>query len=161
MGEHGSAWRQGERSGADFAALVPQVMDAPTPKFNPNKADGELPGSERPDVRLVDDVIHFQDFSYVADYGTSAEAIAIFGRLFGPQRISPSASGRPYGHACASATAGSRKRAEESRHTHPRSGGTYPRSSGDPERLTPLNRCAGTGVLSGLRSARRRSNRRS
>lgn len=69
----------------DFPQLVTATPEDLALEPNPDRVDADWPGSEWPEVPLRDDVIHSHDFTFVADYGTVEEAVAIMGRLFGPR----------------------------------------------------------------------------
>jgi SAM-dependent methyltransferase len=67
----------------DFPHLVTPVRAEVVLEPDPDPADADWPASAWPEIRLRDDVLHSHDVTYVADYGTVEDAVAIVGRFFG------------------------------------------------------------------------------
>src|SRR5262249_13053859 len=65
-----------------FPSLVPQPAGEARRAAH---AERRVTGVVRPDVRFVDDAIDVYEFDFVADLGTTDEAVAILRRLFGPE----------------------------------------------------------------------------
>lgn len=65
----------------EFPDLVPPSAGEPE---RAAPSDERIVGVARPDIRLESDTVDLHEFDYVADYGSPGEAVAIFGRLFGP-----------------------------------------------------------------------------
>lgn len=85
MGAHpAGAWELAAVLHPVFPDLVHPPQEGAPLTADHRVSDVTLPAGEWPDVRLVDDALHAHDFAYTADYGTSEEASAMFGRLFGP-----------------------------------------------------------------------------